>query len=52
MQNHLKTAQEWGARQALEQAGYKSAEEVRQAAVALGLIPATDIPPTGTRPSR
>ncbi len=38
MQNHLKTAHDWGMQQALERAGYKSAEEVRKDAEALGLI--------------
>jgi len=37
-QNHLKTAREWGMQQALERVGYKSAEEVRKDAEALGLI--------------
>ena len=40
MQNHLKTAREWGAQQALERAGYKSAEDVQREAQELGLIEA------------
>lgn len=38
MTNHLKTAHDYGAQKALEQAGYKSAEEVQRDAEALGLI--------------
>jgi hypothetical protein len=37
---HLKTAHEYGVQKALEQVGYKSAEEVRKDAEALGLIEA------------
>lgn len=36
----LKQAQEWGVRQALEQAGYQSVEEVYKEAAALGLVAA------------
>ena len=35
---HLKTAHEWGVKQALEQAGYKSIDDVQKEAAALGLI--------------
>jgi hypothetical protein len=38
MSNHLKTAHEYGVQKALENVGYKSAEEVRRDAEALGLI--------------
>jgi hypothetical protein len=38
MSNHLKTAHDYGVQKALENVGYKSAEEVRQEAEALGLI--------------
>jgi hypothetical protein len=38
--NHLKTAHEYGIQKALEAVGYKSAEEVRRDAEALGLIEA------------
>lgn len=38
MSNHLKTAHDFGVQKALEAVGYKSAEEVRQEAEALGLI--------------
>jgi len=41
MSNHLKTAHEYGAQRALENAGYKSAAEVQRDAEALGLIPKT-----------
>lgn len=41
MSNHLKTAHEYGAQKALESVGYKSAEEVRKDAEALGLIEAS-----------
>lgn len=40
MQNHLKTAREWGVQRALEDAGYKSAEEVVKEAQALGILEA------------
>ncbi len=36
--SHLKTAHEWGVQQALQQAGYKSVDEVHKEAAALGLI--------------
>lgn len=38
MQNHLKTAREWGSQQALERVGYKTAADVEREAVELGLI--------------
>ncbi len=38
MSNHLKSAHEYGVQKALENVGYKSAEEVRRDAEALGLI--------------
>lgn len=38
MQNHLKTAREWGSQRALEQVGYKTAADVEREAVELGLI--------------
>ena len=40
MSNHLKTAHEYGVQKALEHVGYKTAEEVRKDAEALGLIEA------------
>lgn len=40
MSNHLKTAYDLGAQKAIENAGYKSAEEVNREAIALGLIEA------------
>jgi len=40
MSNHLKTAHDYGVQKALESVGYKSAEEVRKDAEALGLIEA------------
>jgi hypothetical protein len=40
MQNHLKTAHEWGVQQALERAGYKSAADVQREAEELGIIEA------------
>ena len=40
MSNHLKTAKEWGAQQALERVGYKSADEVIKEAQELGLVEA------------
>ena len=36
--NHLKTAHAYGVQKALENVGYKSAEEVQRDAEALGLI--------------
>lgn len=44
MSNHLRTAREWGSQQALERAGYKSAEEVVKEAQELGLVPAQPQP--------
>lgn len=38
MNNHLKTAREYGAQKALEERGYKAAAEVLEEAKALGLI--------------
>lgn len=38
MSNHLKTAHEYGVQKALENVGYKTADEVRRDAEALGLI--------------
>jgi len=38
MSNHLKTAHEYGVQKALENVGYKSAEEVRRDAEALGIL--------------
>jgi hypothetical protein len=38
MQNHLKTAREWGSQQALERVGYKTAADVEREAIELGLI--------------
>lgn len=35
---HLKTAHDWGAQQALTQAGYKSLDDLRKEAEDLGLI--------------
>lgn len=40
MSNHLRTAHDYGVQKALEQAGYKTAEEVQRDAEALGLIEA------------
>jgi hypothetical protein len=40
---HLKTAHEYGVQQALARAGYKTAEEVRKEAEALGLIEAPKV---------
>ena len=37
--NHLRTAHEYGVQKALENVGYKSAEEVRRDAEALGIVP-------------
>ena len=48
MPNHLLTAREWGAQQALERAGYKSAEEVNREAQELGLIEAPKTASTET----
>jgi hypothetical protein len=36
--NHLKTAREWGAQQALEQAGYKNVGDLIKEAEDLGLV--------------
>jgi hypothetical protein len=36
--NHLKTAREWGAQQALEQAGYKNIDDLVKEAQDLGLV--------------
>lgn len=49
--SHLKTAHEWGVKQALEQAGYASAEEVVKEAAALGIIeqPQTPTPTPDTK---
>jgi hypothetical protein len=38
MQNHLRTAREWGIQQALERVGYKTAADVEREAAELGLI--------------
>lgn len=38
MSNHLQTAREWGAQQALESVGYKSAADVVKEAQELGLV--------------
>ena len=38
--SHLRTAHDYGVQKALEQVGYKTAEEVQREAEALGLIEA------------
>lgn len=39
MNNHIKTAYDYGVQKALETHGYKSAEEVAREAAELGLLP-------------
>ena len=46
MQNHLKTAREYGVQKALEAVGYRSADELTKEAEAIGLVEA---PKTATQ---
>lgn len=50
MQNHLKTAREWGSQQALERVGYKTAAEVEREAIELGLVEAPKTAATNDSP--
>lgn len=36
--SHIKTAHDWGVQQALEQAGYKSVDDLHKEAAAIGLV--------------